>query len=73
MNPKTIKSLKIFLLQHNYLERKLTRKWRNYNLEIQPLFWARNLMDGYNVFVYKESHHIMTINIDYNLNKITID
>lgn len=73
MKPKTLKSLQTFLFQHNCLERKLTRRWRNYELKIQSLFWARNLMDGYNVFVYKGGNHLVTINIDYNLNKITVD
>ena len=27
-------------------------KWYNYHLEIWKLFWARNLRDGYKIFVY---------------------
>jgi hypothetical protein len=73
MNPKTLQSLKTFLLNHNCLDSKLTRRWRGYSLQIQPLFWARNLIDGYNVFVYKGDNHIISITIDYNLNTITVD
>jgi len=40
------------------------RTWYNYVVDIQELVWARNLHDGYNIYVYdKDELHLETIKI----------
>ena len=59
---------------NNFGERKKldlekgSRNWRGFYLDIQPLVWARNYQDGYNVDVYDEKYgrHLGTLNIDYS-------
>ncbi|MDR2065368.1 MAG: hypothetical protein LBP85_06650 [Prevotellaceae bacterium] len=43
-------------------------KWYNYYLEIWELVWARNLRDGYQIFVYdseNKQEHYGTFLVDY--------
>ncbi len=50
---------------------KGSRNWQGLYLDIQPLVWARNFQDGYNVSVYEPHRdytkkHLGTLNIDYS-------
>ena len=43
-------------------------KWYHYYLEIWKLVWARNLIDGYQIFVYDSEdrkEHYGTFTVDY--------
>jgi len=47
---------------------KGSRNWRGLYLDIEPLVWARNFQDGYNVDVYEEQYgkHLGRLNIDFS-------
>ena len=49
-----------------------TKNWFNYYLNISKLVWARNLVDGFHVFIQFDGRHLGTIEIDNNLNKMQI-
>jgi hypothetical protein len=52
-----------------------TKAWFCYRLDITPLVWARNLMDGFQIEVYDRirGSHLGTITVDNNLNKVYIN
>lgn len=42
-----------------------TKKWHKYNLSIQELVWARNLVDWYNIDIYDlEKYHLESVTIE---------
>lgn len=50
------------------------RDWYNYIIDIQELVWWRNLIDGYNIYIYdKNMHQIAEMTIDNNLGKINFN
>ena len=43
-------------------------KWYNYYIVVVELVWARNLCDGYEIYVYDNEYkdnHIVTFTLDY--------
>ena len=47
-----------------------SKQWGNYYLNIQQLFWERNLQDGQLVSVMFLNKHIGTIDVDNNLDSV---
>ena len=45
------------------------RKWYNFFISVQELFWARNFIDGYLIHIYSDvykSEHLATYTLSYN-------
>ncbi len=45
------------------------RKWYNYFISVDELFWARNFIDGYLIHVYSnefKSEHLATYTLSYD-------
>lgn len=41
------------------------KSWYSYMLDIQELVWSRNLIDGFDIYVYdRDWNHIETVNLE---------
>jgi hypothetical protein len=66
--------------EKNFGERKKldlekgSRNWRGLYLDIEPLVWARNFQEGYNIDVYEEQYgkHLGTLNMDLSSGEMKI-
>ena len=46
------------------------RKWYNYLISVDELFWARNFIDGYLIHIYSDEYkteHLATYTLSYDV------